>query len=675
MSLTPKQQEFLDKYVRKYRPEFLTKGKKERAKSFGKMREELQQAMLNAPPDLPQYAELLRAMREADEWGEKLKFNHASELMKATLGELQEAIKSRTLQEDPSEKEAAEPQAVEQLLNRLKKTTESKEFKDPQVRRLAKELDFPINKASDLLTAKNVSQKDFAWAEHLVDEVESKLVLILDERDRIEKTKVKLKKYFSLAEEREDITSGDGFKQLKGEVEDLLLMDGWTRTEQSTATTVHLKLMLALANGTQTQQKDLKEGHTEMVLAVRRKSPKSGEDDGKQDPNFKVLVKPAQFEIDVPGFKQGGGAPREAMGSFLGNELQRMAGLKLGVPDTSLVTLDGEYLMGNSVGKEGKKTFSKGQKVLASVQSFEQGCLTISARNEDLNIGFAPLLDKLVPKEELQQMAVFDLISLNTDRHGNNVMLDGDDKLVPIDHGNIMPTKKGIRVRGGALHSDSTSALFAKTAAANEKLTPELIECIERLDIDGLVLSMKAQSRQMKMENDEVDVTDLNEGVENVRRSAAFMKYAARTLTLKEIYDALAEHPDLIFFSKDERSAFKRVVDSIKNSKNAKQMLPLVLGLAPDQPVRDVRDALRRKLASLNWFTTSPSDGRINVVTRRYPERVMEILGEGAKLPFSGNPQQRYMELGGDDAAKRIAAPISSEIDLELFYFTTGEMP
>lgn len=677
MSLTPQQQEFLDKHVLD-RSKIKTLGKRMRANGFAKMRDKLQSALLEAPSDLPEFAELMRQMRRADVLGEELKFNRASDVVKETLAALQKAIKThRPLQESGTD-DTRPDQDVKQLLGRLERTTEARDFKTPQVRSLAKDLEFPIKKAKALLKAKKVSEKDFKWAEHLIEEVESKLTLILDERERIEKSKVKLKKYLSLAQELEDITAGEGFSQLKSEVEDLLRNDSWTRSDQSAATSVHLKLMLALANGTQTQQKDFKKGETEMVLAVRRKNPKSVDENGKQASNFKMLLKPSRFEKPVEGFKAGGGAPREAMGSFLSNEFQRLMGFKLGVPDTKLVSIDGEYLMGDSVGKEGDKTFTKGQKVMASVQSFEQGCVTLGDRMRERKFeekGQAFTLDTLVSKDQLQQMAVFDLISMNCDRHGGNVMLDGNDKLVPIDHGNIMPTKKGLRLRGTYLHPDMPSALFAKTAAAKEKLSPELIECIERLDIDGLVLSMKEQSRQMQLENDEVDLTDLNEGVDNVRRSAAFMKYAARTLTLKQIYHALASHQDLIFFSKDEESAFKTVVGAITNQENAMKMLGVTLGLPPDEEGSVVLRQARLKLTELNWVQ---SKGSVVVnALNSYPARMISIIEKGKALPFSQDQKQRYQEFGGDDAAARIARNKSSSslAHLEVFHFATGEMP
>lgn len=699
MSLTPKQQEFLQKYVRKYRPEFLTKGKKARAKSFGEMREELQQAMLKAPPDLPEYAELIRAMREADEWGEKLKFNRASELMQGTLGKLQQAIKSHVAPKDSTEGHAADPEAVEQLLKRLKEMVDSDEFKGLQSDGLCKEMEFPIDKARGLLEAENISLKNFQWAERLVEEVESKRLLILDEQARIEKTRTKLKKYLSLLKDSKDIAPGSELAQLEGEVGDLLSNKRWSSAQQSQATSAHLRLMLALADDTQTQQKDFKKGQKEMVLAVRRKNPNLLGEDGKQESNFKVLVKPAKLEVKVLGFKQGGGAPREAMGSFLGNELQRMAGLKVGVPDTKVISFEGEYLMGSSVEKEENKTFGKGQKVVSSVQSFEQGCKTVSQRLADANLtgeDVGPFLDKLIPKKDLQQMAVFDLISLNCDRHDGNMMLDSNDKLVPIDHGNIMPTKDGLRRRRSSIGQTS---LIKWTTAAKEKLSPELIECIERLDVDSLALSMREQGSQMQKESDEIDLIDLNEGVENVRRSAAFVKFAARDLTLEQIYIALAEHQNLIFFSKDEKASFKMVVESITNKQHARAMLALMLGLPPEKAkgkASEMNAVALEKLHLLNWFSCSANAERADLKNflNHYPARCMEILEKQQHSSLPKDAKGRFKVLGGRDAAIRLAHLGEDEINkvgndrpwgnrglegrveaLEVFYAVTGQMP
>lgn len=701
MALTPQQRLFLDKYV-SLRRNFLTKGgKTERSNNFAKMRESLQSALLLAPPGLPQRGEFVQAMRLADVLGEKLKFNRAAQAMAKILGDLGEAIRNYKPSEDPTGSQPVSEKDVKGLQSRLEKLLADEKLDDPQVSLLVHELDYPIEQAKEILDMEVVSQNHFNQAQGFVDEIEGKTERIFLHRDRIKARRNKLEKYLKLAEERDDITSTEGFTNLQKEAKNLLVIEPWSSIEESSGTALHLKLMLALANGSQMQQHDFKKGNFEMVVGVRRKTS------DKKAPGFKMIMKPAKFEIAVDGFKPGGGATREAMGSVLGDELQRQMGFELHVPETRVVTLEGRD-MGDSLvqetgeskkGKKFKKSFDEDEKVVTSVQSYEDGCDTIGTRAQKEGLstreiedhGEGLVLDKLkVPKREIQQMAVFDLISLHMDRHSGNMLLNEDNQLVPIDHGNIMPTKTGLRQRSGYISSQS--AVLAQSKAAKEPLSPELLERIEQLDIDQLMVSMHDEHKQMKIENDGIDVSDLNDGLVNVRRSSEFLKFAAKDLTLAQIYDAYSQLQDLIFFSteKDKIKCFGTAVNAMKLRAQSLEMLDVFLDIDPTNRDGAAPKRVLESLRALGWFLGgSIRAGSGNERLRQHqPARCLEILSKRETSDLSEDMDERFQQLGGRDAALRLGfacddknirlqtSTVASIVQgLELHYALTGRRP
>jgi len=92
------------------------------------------------------------------------------------------------------------------------------------------------------------------------------------------------------------------------------------------------------------------------------------------------------------------------------------------VPRTRKVTLRG-------INTEGKKrNYTTG-----SLQQWIQGARSFDQLDERELAG--------IPAEDLQRLAIQDLRWLNADRHFGNVLLDPDGRVVPIDHGFILPNK------------------------------------------------------------------------------------------------------------------------------------------------------------------------------------------------------------------------------------------
>jgi hypothetical protein len=351
----------------------------------------------------------------------------------------------------------------------------------------------------------------------------------------------------------------------------------------------------------------------------------------------KLVVKPVSAEKPIRGFPAGGGAAREMMASVMGDKLQEMLGIDLNVAATKVVTVDG-----------GKIGLERGVPVTVSVQAFVKDSQTLGerldtvldalrkgakARNEDPNQDFQPaamkqLFDQ-IPVEEVQDKAIFDLVAMHCDRHSGNFMLGADNKLVPIDHGNILPSKAGILAR--AQQMGPPHAVLATTEAAKRKLGPEQVERIERLNVDELLGTMKSAQQAMRKATPDADVGDLDEGLDNARRSIEFMKYAARKLTLEGIYCAYGKCADDIFFTdeKGKLAGFARAVAYAETFMDASaELTAQVSQFFGNVAFEDLLPQVR----ALGWFPDM-DDGNFREWCRANPQKVRKILKDKVRPP------------------------------------------
>ncbi|MEO6744637.1 MAG: hypothetical protein ABIN08_09175 [Caldimonas sp.] len=447
---------------------------------------------------------------------------------------------------------------------------------------------------------------------------------------------------------------------------DLRLKDAteWTREDQTRGTEQHLAMMLLLSDA---PPKNLKGANSaDMVMQINGMKDKP-----------KLVVKPISAEKPVHGFPAGGGAGREMLASVMGDKLQEMLGIDLNVAATKLVTVDG-----------GKIGLERGTPVTASVQAFVKDAETLgdrldavldvvrkeaAARNEDTTKDFQPaaikrLFDQ-IPVEEVQNKGIFDLIAMHCDRHAGNFMVGADNKLVPIDHGNILPSKAGLLAR--AQQMGPPHAVLASCDAAKRKLGPEQVERIERLNTDELLDTMKSAHAAMRKATPDADVGNIDEGLDNARRSIEFMKFAARKLTLEAIYCAYGKCADDIFFTdeKNKLAGFAKAVAFAETFMDASaELTSQVSQFFGNVAFED----LLPQVQALGWFP-GMDDVNFREWARANPQKVRKIIKDKLKPPrgtqapvkqqvsppdtFNGEQVkgqeifwERYQEFGGDAA-------------------------
>ena len=154
------------------------------------------------------------------------------------------------------------------------------------------------------------------------------------------------------------------------------------------------------------------------------------------------LFKPMAKSSAMPGFPPGGDTAREALAGRMGDMLAGMTGQDFGVPETHVVSVGRDKLpaaaLGRSSGIAGLK--DPAAPLTGSLQQFAKS--SGGARDQPI-----AELRKVKP-EACQKVMVLDMLTLNLDRHGDNVMMQtlpsGDTGLVPIDHGLTFPEKDGL---------------------------------------------------------------------------------------------------------------------------------------------------------------------------------------------------------------------------------------
>lgn len=391
----------------------------------------------------------------------------------------------------------------------------------------------------------------------------------------------------------------------------------WDREDESKAMEVYLQMMLELSDA---PPKNLKAGGSSGEMVMRVKNVKDAP---------KLAVKPIDKEIGVLGFSSGGGASREMLASAAADKLQEMLGIELNAPETRVVSIDG-----------GKIGLDPGKPVTVSAQSWVKDAEQLGDKLKDkpgdtvqganFNSTFAR-----IPKEEIQNKAIFDLVMLHCDRHANNYMLaddgSGPPKLVPIDHGNTLPTKEGLVARGSCI--GPPHAILGTAPAAKEKLSPEQIERIQRLNTDELMASMKGAQKKMREEHPDADKGDLEEGLANSKRSIEFLKFAAADLTLEQIYMAYSKCIPEVFLTdeKEKKSGFEKAVKFVKSFAQKTSELTTIAKTSKGQTDYS---ALLKKCQALGWFKdiTDKNDYRFKEWAVANPQKCAKIISDGIKF-------------------------------------------
>jgi hypothetical protein len=302
------------------------------------------------------------------------------------------------------------------------------------------------------------------------------------------------------------------------------------------------------------------------------------------------IFKPSTSMGPDPRFPDNGEPSREALAGRVAEILNGDLGFRLPMPETQVISIGRESFPKEALDALKDRIGDKDSYV-GSVQQFEQ------------TAGSMHSLDRpgrgLVSTQSTQEMAIFDTITLNTDRHAGNFLVrnEGNEKqLVPIDHGLCFPPRSGADRITERMGDVSSNALM-RLPGSHEKFTPESLESIRRLDPGAMAEALKQERETLEGAHPETSGTLSDDAIELSRRSAMFLKLAAPRLTPAAVQIGLSRFHAELFDPELDVDGFNalagRIIDELETEQEALKeycMMP-----------REMRDTMDNDLLKAGW--------------------------------------------------------------------------
>lgn len=244
------------------------------------------------------------------------------------------------------------------------------------------------------------------------------------------------------------------------------------------------------------------------------------------------IFKPSSREAAVmAGLPVGSGAPREVLAKRL-DELMAGAGFDIGVSPTTLANIDASHLA----------TMDPGDgSMMGSMQQLAPADGALADKTDD----FAAFSEN-IDKKSFDDVAVFDMIFANLDRHAANMLFATDPEtgkahLVPIDHGSALPDPEALYGNRNAIGPDVNIMANPDMVPARSPLGEETVEALLRLDADQMVADMKQSRTDMANRHEAADGMISDAAIEAMGARVRFVQAAAAAkVPVAEIFELLA---------------------------------------------------------------------------------------------------------------------------------------
>ena len=292
---------------------------------------------------------------------------------------------------------------------------------------------------------------------------------------------------------------------------------------------------------------------------------------------FKPIdAEPNDPNLEALGWKKGGGAPREVISKSVNDSIQRATGLNIGVCETSLIALDTDKLPDTT-----GAFANTGPKRPGALQHMTSAKGPIASF---ISKGRGPYFDKMppkeqkaiidaekkereffetVPNEDYSKIALFDMLTLQMDRHADNILVsedsEGNNRLVPIDHGLSLPDKKTFLA--SRTRMEGPGNVLSNLPQKDTLMDPTVLKGLESINPDEIEADMRRSYNTMKTEFPGTDGAfgKNEESFTLVKRSAIFLKRAAPKLTMGDLFSCYSGDPNL----------FLKVIDAKDNEINS----------------------------------------------------------------------------------------------------------
>ncbi len=320
----------------------------------------------------------------------------------------------------------------------------------------------------------------------------------------------------------------------------------------------------------------------------------------KTEGKKRYIFKPASREAAVlTGLPPGSGAPREVLAKKL-DDIMAGAGFKVGVSPTTLATLDGSHLGGDMDPKSGGQMGSM-QRLAPS-----DGALADSLLSGDTSIVAA------IDKRSFDDVAVFDMIYANLDRHSKNVLLRKDEvtgkhALVPIDHGSSLGDPEAIYANRSSLLPPFNIMADPALPQSREPLSQETLESLAQLDPDDMVRQMKKQRADMENRHPGAKGMVDDKAIDAMAARVRFIKEVGPKVSVGELFTLLAygakriadcAPDDIPALAKALIEENKKRVAALGGTKAVREFITSTLPVKNDN---NIDNAITNELNVLGW--------------------------------------------------------------------------
>ena len=364
------------------------------------------------------------------------------------------------------------------------------------------------------------------------------------------------------------------------------------------------------------------------------------------DPERLMVFKPVDGEKELDGFPSGGNAPREALTHALAETVGAMTGLRLGCPETNLVSVASRSVdvatFNESVPHEADEEDEKKRFQLDTNKDEFVGSIQQYARSAG---SLADNLDKVdlnsISADDCHRTAIIDILSLNLDRHYGNLLVEkqanGAHGIVPIDHGMAFPSMDSVRQRlPRRMNTPELNALLL-LPGSYQPMSREMQERLEMLDPARLRVAL-GQSKAVLAERFPglgVDDKVPNETLDIAARSARFLKLAASSLSPAVIQLAIAAEYETLFTVAEAQ--FEAEAQRIIGDYQGRSAVLSAIYIRRDPTLL----AMHERLQALRWLPSGGFAARkaeFRQWLARNPQRALDLYNANTPAPDARAP-------------------------------------
>jgi hypothetical protein len=294
-------------------------------------------------------------------------------------------------------------------------------------------------------------------------------------------------------------------------------------------------------------------------LYIAKPSPANAPPDGQAREEGKTIK-----EISARAEVQ-----REAFAKDVDDALKEATGIDAGVCPTAMVDMEGDFLLN----AEGQPVDEKVHRT--AVQRLANSSTPIKKLVELDDLG------EKIDKKNYDDLAAYDIVTGQLDRHGGNIMVEGDIqkdengkvtgvngnvRMVPIDHGFSMVDAEATEKNRMRIVSDQNFLLNAEMGDKRSQLLNEETRAQIKLMRPGQLTQKLNEANARIPENERAATALTPEEIHMAERSLAFMQQACDELTVEELFYARTYYAQELAGASE--ADFQRVVqDCIRKAK------------------------------------------------------------------------------------------------------------